>query len=323
MPEDVRVAVRKAVKWLDKTQRRDGSWGRLRGTGAYGPRGRLHDPKHGGGLTALAVYALLSAGVPEKDPMIRKGFDYLKRLKKPDNALHASALLLAITQVAQPFRTKQRDRSSAPRVKIKGKYRGWAVKLVDHLVDRRSAQGWRYDVPEVAPPGGPQDLFSTHLAALALLQAHGVGIKVKRKVWEDALAFARAQQVASVPSVELEMDDGTTKRAYPRGFAYIQAQDETSESRTTTSMTACGASTIGMARLVLTDWGEDLHLWQRREDATAVETSHRDGLVWLVVNSPLTDQHDDPERVSHLCRIWSFQCAMDASAVVIRSGTPA
>src|SRR5207248_2031370 len=66
-PEEVREAIRKGVEYL-KSQQRDGSWD-------HRFPGLLAQP---GGVSALALLALLEAGVDPNDDAVRQGLAYLR-----------------------------------------------------------------------------------------------------------------------------------------------------------------------------------------------------------------------------------------------------
>jgi len=64
----VDAAVKKGVEFLKSQQKPDGSWTGLRAK------------SYPMGYTALALLALLKAGVSPEDECIKKGFDYLRKL---------------------------------------------------------------------------------------------------------------------------------------------------------------------------------------------------------------------------------------------------
>ena len=318
-PLPVERAVRKAVTWLKKKQQRNGSWGEIRSNPdtVYGRRGHLGNVDRSGGVTALVLYTLLSARELEKDPVIRKGFDYVKKVaKRPANPQVTSTLLLALTATARPYK---RTGTKPPRIKLKGKYRSWATRLVDDLVDRRTEGGWRYAPRSEPYPDGAADLFNTHLAAWALFTAHRAGIRVKKRVWEDVLAFTLRQQQRTGDAVTYvdRVGRDTQVSAQARGFAYVWSERATEESRATGALTACGLTNLALAQWILTD-GQDpkrMDRWRRREDAPLVDAALTDGLGWLV-KSRWTRNFENPDhsdqRIQHGIALWNLQCAMDA-----------
>lgn len=318
-PKEVEVAIRKGVTWLKKKQQRNGSWGEVRGNKTYGGGDVAQSAgQHPAGPTALAVFTLLKCKELEKDPVIRKGFDYLTKFKKPGGSYETAMLLLALTATADKFKTSRGSSKAGEqgRIKLKGKYRGWATKLVDHLVDQRVAQGWRYG-KDGSTPGGPQDISSTQLAALALFAAHRAGIKVKKKVWEDILAFSLSQQDDDGPEVEYPdpINKGKVRTANARGFAYIKGQEEPDEGQATGGMTACALANIEMARYVLSDGMSKeggRERWGKRDDAKKIQTSLFDGLAWLEKNwSPFDNPKKHRMNVYHVYWLYAIERAMD------------
>ena len=322
--KQVEIAIRKGVTWLKKKQQRNGSWGSVKGNAAYGGGEVGQNPgSHHSGPTALALFTLLKCKEKENDPVIRKGFDFIKsKFKKPAGSYETSMLLLALTATADQFKTSKGSKAAEKldRIKLKGKYRSWATKLVDHLVDKKEAMGWRYNWPGQAPgPGGPQDVSSTQLAALALFAAHRAGIKVKKKVWEDILKYSMSQQDDDGPEIEypdpLYPNDKTKiRKANARGFAYIKGQEEPDEGEATGAMTACALANIEMARYVISDGRRDggRKRWLARDDAEAVQTSIYDGIAWLEKNwSPFDNPKKKRMNVYHIYWMYAVERAMD------------
>ncbi len=199
--EAVDKAINKGVDWLRKKQRSDGSWGELSGGQAYGGGGQGGGYGHPAGCTGLALYALLKCKVNPKDPVITRGFKYLKESGNdlPGSSYETSIVLLAVTSTADQSKATKASEKAVERVKLSGEMRGWAQKLVNELLEKRQSKGgWRYNLPPklnpAAPPGGDEDLSSTQLAALALFAAHRAGIRVKDAIWEDMIKFALGNQ---------------------------------------------------------------------------------------------------------------------------------
>ncbi len=70
--EEGKDAIAKGVTWLWQTQKKDGGWGRS----PKGPDLSIY--------TAVAIRALLAAGLPPDDLMIKKGVEYLQSVQNPD-----------------------------------------------------------------------------------------------------------------------------------------------------------------------------------------------------------------------------------------------
>jgi hypothetical protein len=308
--KEIAKALDKGVAWLRKKQARNGSWGSVQGSAQYGA-------DHGGypaGPTALVLYALLRSKQPMKDPVVKRGFAHLYGTHRtPRSAYETSMLLLAVTATAEETRPRRSANRKPP--KLTGRYRSWGHKLTDHLVQKRSALGWRYDDPERPTlAGGPQDLSSTQLAALALFSAHRCGVKVKDKVWEDVLRFTLAQQEDDGPSVEFDLPrwtgPGATARA--RGFTYVKMVDVPDRGAPTGGMTACGVANLLMVKDVLTRGGRRILEWSRRQDARAYAAAVVDGYAWLNAHwSPFHDPGKGEVQVNHPYWLWMLECAMD------------
>ena len=313
--KQVDVAIQKGVAWLKKRQGRDGSWGAIKFNATYaGGQGASEGMP--AGPTALALYALLKCKGSVKDPAIVKGFRYLeKHHRLPASSYETSMLLLAVTATADPYKLTSSAKKRRTKPKLTGRYRGWAVKLVDHLVDKREARGWRYNIRRgKTPVGGNEDLSSTQLAALALFSAHRLGIRVKLRVWEDILAFTLAQQADEGARVTYRdpIDPKRERVARARGFAYIKGAQDADESKPRGGMTACGLANLEMARFVLSGGGERRAKWDARDDAARVQEAIFDGLAWLDANwSPFEDPRAERKNVYHVYWLYALERAMD------------
>jgi len=182
----VDAAVKKAVKFLKSQQKPDGSWTGLRAKGF--PMG----------YTALALLALLKAGVPPDDECIKKGFDYLRKL--PFQKVYSvSLLILALEALYEPpslkkmkeagkkgdlsdwktevCKTPQKRAQDHFKKKAKRFDKAWLKRAVKWLLKVRNKEGiWRY-------PHGGYDHSNTQYALLALCAAKRLGIKISPDVW--------------------------------------------------------------------------------------------------------------------------------------------
>lgn len=293
--EAIAAARVKGIAFLRTKQDKDGSWGVVRGTQMYsGASGRGYE--HPLGPTALALHALLVAGVLKDDPAVKKGFACLARGAPPDmarvgpSAYELSAQLLAVTARAKGPAGWRRTGGGV----LEGGDRKQAQALIDALLAMRSSagtQGWRYGLrPQSAVPGGHEDLSSTGLAALALFTADRCGLKVPSSVWPDLVSYAQRQQEPDGPEHERAVDDatcptpagGASARDHARGFAYIRSsQLGPDEGQATGGMTAAGVATIQCARLVLGT--KSPKGWGAKEQAAARQSLF-DGAAWLDEN---------------------------------------
>lgn len=306
----VTKAIDKGLAWLRKKQGRNGSWGHVLDRGAYDSQfHRKAVGTHPAGPTALVLYALLKGRQPLQDPVVRNGFDFLlKHHKAPGTSMETAMVLLAVTATADaPKYSRMTKRPSKPR--LRGTYRRWAAQLVDHLVKKRAARGWRYNVTGRVDPlqaGGPEDLVSTHLAALALLSAHELGIKTKQEVWEDILRYTLDQQ-----------EDNTLYRPdprLPRGFAYILGHPVSDEGKATGGTTACGIALVRMALHVLAPQGTWLGIQEREATLQQTATSSiAPADAWLIKHwSPYANPGKKRgAKVLHHHWLWAFETAQD------------
>ncbi len=322
--KQINRAIDKGIAWLRAKQRPDGSWGVIEGRGIYGgAKGKGYG--HPAGPTALALYALLRAGVPADDPQICKGFEYIKKSgwRRPGGSYETSALLLAVcatAEVPKPSNAKKDKRRKAPKPKpprLKRSFRAWAQQLVHHLVSKKSDRGWRYQLStkETSAYGGESDLSSTQLAALALFSAHRLGIKVKKQVWEDILRYALDQQEQSGPEwTYVYPRTRTSRRMRARGFAYIKG-GAARHGSASGSMTACGLATVVMARSVLSGGDSTSKSWVARQDATKVKHAVYDGLAWLARN---WSSFENPPGRPFSYHIY-YLCSLKRAMVLLRS----
>jgi hypothetical protein len=342
----IEKAIVKGVDWLKKHQLADGSWGPIVGNAFYGGNNQGTPYQHPAGSTALAVYTLLKCKEPIDDPVIKKGFKYLKdRWKLPGGSYETSMMLLAVTATADPFKKFKASAQQGDRVKLTGEYRDWAQKLHGHLLKKKGkAQGWRYNTDGGgAPPGGNEDLSSTQLACLALLACERCGIKTDSKVWFDILHFSMKQQADDGPEWDRAVYDRTPKSAKEkarekagspggadgdkgrygpqgpspttpkdkaRGFAYIKSEKlAADEGQPTGGMTACGVGNIQMVRYILGK--RDDASW-RKADQPAILQSVYDGCAWLDMNwDPYRNPGKQKENVYHIYYMYCVERAFD------------
>jgi hypothetical protein len=320
--KQVNTAIDKGVAWLRKKQQRSGSWGEVKAAGVYGG-GEGTAYGHPAGPTALALYTLLKCKIESRHPIVKRGFDYIdKSFSRPRGSYETSVLLLAVCATADNMKTSSASKKKASRAKLVGRYRRWAQKLVDHLVDKRVSQAWRYQVNDSGSThGGENDLSSTQLAALALFAAHKLGIKVKPDVWEGILCYSMAQQADDGPQMKYVHPTTKEERASrSRGFSYIKGDPEPPHAAQTGGMTACGIANVMMARFVLSDGSRQKKRWNERDDALRVQQSVYDGLAWLEKNwSPFDNRGRD---FYHVYYLYGVERAMDLVGDNLIGGHP-
>jgi len=157
--EQVRAAVQRGIASLRQTQAGDGSWKEM---GSYR-----------GGTTALAVLALLNAGVPAGDPAVSKGLAYLADV--PNEKTYVVSLK------AQAF-------AACGLANYRDELRRCAAWLAQTQNDNGM---WGYGVRRArgrAVRYGRGDNSNTQFALLGLHEAAKAGVLVPRGVWQRAQA---------------------------------------------------------------------------------------------------------------------------------------
>jgi hypothetical protein len=165
--KDVEKAREKAIDYLKKQQKQDGSW-------EGGALAAAIDMK--GGTTALAALGLLEAGVPGSDAAVAKAVEYLVKLE-PEKTYVVSLQTQVLAQVDA--------KKHSPRIQ----------KNVDWLLDNalgwkatRKIEGWSY------PTNKLSDNSNTHFAVMGLHAAAQAGAKIDAKVWREVRAmYVRTQ----------------------------------------------------------------------------------------------------------------------------------
>ncbi len=168
--EQVNRAIELGVKWLrakpklfdipDSEGLKGAHWGLVKGTKIYGG-GDGPQYRHPAGPTALALYTLLKCGVSPKDPVVKRGFDWLRSFHQlteewdandaggktrhwthtiAGSSYELSAMILALTARYDPRKKSATTRSARSKGRLKIKDKGdriWLQQLVTALVARR------------------------------------------------------------------------------------------------------------------------------------------------------------------------------------------
>jgi hypothetical protein len=168
--------VRKAIEWgatyLKDQQKGDGSWA------------EYDEKDHPGGTTALALLALLNAGVPRDDAVIKNGLNHLRKYK--DSSTYVRSLQTMAYVEAGYAQDVERIKYNVNQL------------LVNAIYDKAgNLEGWRYDYGGNHAIGGRPDNSNTQCALLALWAAEqsGIDINPKLKLWEKVRDFYAGTQV--------------------------------------------------------------------------------------------------------------------------------
>ncbi|MDR0521401.1 MAG: DUF4159 domain-containing protein [Planctomycetaceae bacterium] len=165
-PKKVQKAMENGIAYLKKQQKPDGNW----------------DEHAGGekcGATALAVLALKSCGLPENDPAIEKGMQYLRLFPGKDAGRNYS---LALQTMAFCAVTPVKD---LPLIRKN-------VQLLEKnqvgTIGKEHNGGWHYT------PGNSSDLSNSQFSILAFHEAERAGVSVSDAAWKSALRYWQETQ---------------------------------------------------------------------------------------------------------------------------------
>lgn len=230
----INAAIDKGVDWLLKQQYRDGSFGHS-----------WNNYPNGG--TALGLLTLLKSGVPADDPAVLAAIDWLQR-RRTIKTYSRGCLMQALAALNDP------------------KHKEWAQRVLDDLIDTEAISGgWNY-------PGGHVDLSCTQFAALGLLGAEKLGLRVPDDLWREM-----ANRLLSDFQPHFEMGTiidgagGTATRGRIGGFSYHRNNKNHPVSG---SMTTAGLSILALAELY---GGNQV----KGKMARRIDAAQRQALGWL------------------------------------------
>lgn len=154
--KDVRLAIDRAVKFLEGEQGGDGSWD-YRG--------------HKIGATSVALLALLNAGRTIDDPSVKKALGFLRpRTNNPTDTYDASLMIMALATAKDGTEDRSRIREVAR-------------KLEDSQVMHGDGAGlWDYKIGNSRIGGG--DRSNGQFAVLGLRDAAYAGVEISRETWQ-------------------------------------------------------------------------------------------------------------------------------------------
>ncbi|MBI4575529.1 MAG: hypothetical protein HY722_04615 [Planctomycetes bacterium] len=282
--EEVRAAVERGVAWLRARQEKSGAW-----LGTY-------SDAYASGPSALALYALLRAGVAPDDPAMEKGFTLL--LSRPlEKTYSVSLAIMALAARYEPPRGLLHDADEGEttvrrrffRRRVRPQDLRWLARAVQWLLERQEAGMWAYPQPN-------RDLSNTQFALLALGQARDLGVEVPPEPFAATVEYLLGAQQATGPEVprfhvpaadhaiaELRKGEirqrrreggtvapGEEDALHARGWGYVADQAPRG------SMTAAALACMVIAKEAL-EARPDF----QKAAAARVDQALRDGAAWL------------------------------------------
>ena len=327
LPERIDQAIQSGVSWLKARATPEGGFGPIvpdpRGGTYGGAEGKSH--RFPTGPTALALHTLLRCGVPADDPVIQKGFQWLREKAPPPNSSYEiSILILALESLHDPKLQPTSDpeaepppsrRKGDPEVKLPSKDRAWMKRLIVDLFSRRQQdKGWRYSVrdprtKELYDPPVPLDMCSTGLAVHALFAAERCGFPQPEAAYRETLEWTLDIQQKEGPPVDRptaegegeEWSNGEPVRDQARGWAYQPGSPIPWERDATGTMTTSALASIAICSRFL-KIRKDKRFEKTLGDRA--ETGWSDGIAWISKNWDVTRNPYGSYKYYHL---WGLE----------------
>lgn len=302
---EVERAVDKGRDYLLKLQdRKDGAF-----RDVWAPKG------YRSGETALALLALLKAGVEPQDPRITAGFDWLLD-QRIERVYDVSVAVLAVEALYMPEKQRSIQDPAPLATQVRKRFhkqaparvRQWLVRAAKFLSKHQHQDGlWRY------PFYGDPDVSNAQFAVLALKAARRLGVKVDLGVfWKVAEALVACQEASGaqvarfpVPAADRKIEGLLDRRAKrkkkrrrsgSRGTRTRDEEEAPALTSTTQRMQARGwgyrpgdaprgsMTAAGVAILVVCKSELEAHGRYEKELAPKVNRALRDGAAWLAAN---------------------------------------
>jgi hypothetical protein len=240
LPVRVNQAIDSGVRWLsDKDGKAKtnifapGNWSpEITSDTLYDPNAKGDPFVHPTGCTSLALYTLLKCGVPKDDPVIVKGFQWLRTgrggitkgklfqgdYRVPNGTYELAMLILALEARANPhkreaererelkFKLKKGEKLNTG-VKLDAEDQTWMRELVAALVKRLNVgAGWRYGQWTGAGfhngVRGNSDMSASQLAMLALMAAERCGFQQPETLYANVLNWTLGLQEKEGPPID-------------------------------------------------------------------------------------------------------------------------
>jgi hypothetical protein len=167
--QKVHKAIQGGVRYLrTQQQRSSGSWENYQRVGAI----------YEGGCTALALLALLNAGVDPKDRAIQRGLEFLRKVE-PKHTYVVSLQTMVYVEAGQTTDSERIQRNV-----------DWLIKT--RITDNGKLLGWTYGTTGRSFP----DNSNSQYAILGLHAGKTAGAKIDREIWQSIRTFYERTQRA-------------------------------------------------------------------------------------------------------------------------------
>jgi hypothetical protein len=163
--DNVRKGIDRGIKYLRSKQLKDGSW-------------EIDEfaKQRPGGWTCLSMLALLNAGVPPEDKMMKRGLDYIRQLEP--SFTYVRALQTMVFAEARQNQDKERIQRNVD----------WLMKAA--VRDNTGLLGWTYTQNPQVP-----DNSNTQYALLGLHAGKTAGAKIPDSMWKDIRNYYKSTQI--------------------------------------------------------------------------------------------------------------------------------
>ncbi|MHC4662518.1 MAG: prenyltransferase/squalene oxidase repeat-containing protein [Planctomycetota bacterium] len=231
LPDKIEASIKKGVEWLKSQQKDDGTWHK-----ENHPFSVMNGYQFPTGTTALCLFALLKCGVPRDDPVIKKGFNFIRTFRstrqgvKPEDAefdtIYSAACVVLALEALHTVPDEPKKKKKAEEEKKPDKWSTYAPppeerkkkqrprwnspqgqqdlalikKYIDYLCKNREDDGrWRY------PTGSPQgygDLSNSQYVMLALNAARRLKINHPKEVYQKMTDYLIENQQKDGPVID-------------------------------------------------------------------------------------------------------------------------
>ncbi len=279
---EIRVdrAVKKAFDWFRKTQNRgkgkDGAWS-------------FREPFWESGMTSLAIFAMIRAGMDKNDPMIRAGFQYIaENVSAGTRPTEMYTYNVATQMMAIEAGYREMLKSRSPQNAMEKALLAIFEADFDYCQKalKNGEAGYTIDQQGI-------DMSNTQFLVMGLEAAHRAGYRLNTRLWIDILKKGMETQAPDGPAVAQvnilsskgdEVDKNgyiirdrygwiTGKPAKARGWTY---GDYFKKDEIYGSMTCAGVANLLSCLFVLENEDEFKKVLEKD-----FQVALRDGLAWL------------------------------------------